>query len=142
MSRVRVLALCLIAAGVAWLVGGPLAGWVRPVALAALVGAAALLLVGRRMRPVISAIVALAGIAMLAGGAAGLGHSAWRSLVTLACGLAVAAGGSVALVAGRSWAAPGTRYERSSADARSEASAKPSSKDVWDALDRGDDLTR
>ncbi|WP_051367333.1 Trp biosynthesis-associated membrane protein [Hamadaea tsunoensis] len=167
--RTRSLLFCLVGAVAAWLVGQPLDTWVRPVALVALAGTGALLAL-RGLRSAAAVLVVLAGLTLLAGGVTGFGTSAWRAVIVLAGGLAVVVGGSLALVTGRSWPSMSTRYERTGSEDDSVAGAPasgepvgepiagengrdsaaagvrstapaPTSKDVWDALDRGEDPT-
>ena len=138
----------------------PLVAGLGIVGLAGVVG---LLATRRWGRLAVAAIVALSGLAVLAGAltrlgapgpatardlldrsgrAAGAGavtataHPGWP-LLAAAGGLLLALGGLAALVRSRRWPTMSARYERPAA--RTER--PPTDAAVWDALDRGDDPT-
>ncbi|MEV4708246.1 Trp biosynthesis-associated membrane protein [Actinoplanes sp. NPDC049316] len=131
--------------------GTEVAPWVLALALVALAGGGALLATRGAVRRVLGALLALAGLGVVAGaitgragldvGAAGAGGTVWP-VACVAGGLLVLAGGWSALRHGHEWPGMGARYERRP----QEAPAAPEDQRVdtraaWDALDRGDDPT-
>jgi hypothetical protein len=114
--------------------GGPLPAALAVVALA---GAGALLATRGAGRLAVGVLLGLSGLGIAAGGARGL-PGAWPVLCVLG-GVAVAAAGAATVVRGRGWQSMGTRYERA-ADVPSRI-GPGSEKELWDALDRGEDPT-
>ncbi|MGH6654148.1 MAG: Trp biosynthesis-associated membrane protein, partial [Actinocrinis sp.] len=86
----------------------------------------------------------------------GVTNTAWP-YVTIAGGLLVALGGALTLARGRSWSGLSNRYEVAPAEGAAAAAGKsdhqnsvgqagdgagePSTRDLWDALNRGADPT-
>lgn len=137
--------------------------------LAGLAGAVALFAVRRIGRYLVGAVLFAAGAGTVAAVAANLGrldsaqlartaeqtlgasaaqlgavsNTAWP-YVTLAGGVLVALAGALTLVRGRSWTGLSNRYERNtsaSASAPSPSADEPTSRDLWDAINRGTDPT-
>lgn len=127
--------------------GGDLVPWAAAAALVGLAGGLALLATRGRGRLVVAALLALAGLGVVAGGVRGLAGDTtvgWP-LLGVAGGLLVLAAGVVALVRGRQWAAMGARYDAPStrtAEAHAVTGGDTPPAALWDALDRGDDPTR
>jgi hypothetical protein len=107
----------------------PGAGGAAALALVALAGAGAALLVRNRARTALGAVLLLVGAALVA---VGLSPTRWAAV---AGGGLVAAGALVVVLRARGWPQPRSRYE---APART-TSGSP--RDAWDALDRGEDPT-
>lgn len=143
--------------------GAQLLAWLPALAVAALAGSGALLATRRAGRTVIGVLLAVSGLGVAIGGGYGLvavdGVSpAWPALCVLG-GLVVAAAGALAVSRGRSWTGLGSRYDRPQRthhrpSPRQEpvsglgpplppesGSPRMSGKDLWDALDRGEDPT-
>jgi hypothetical protein len=117
--------------------GGPLPS---ALAVAALAGAGALLATRGAGRLAVGVLLMLSGVGITVGGARGL-PGAWPALC-VAGGVAVLAAGAATVVRGRGWLSMGTRYERATApDAPSRTGRPSTGKDLWDALDRGEDPT-
>jgi hypothetical protein len=131
--RGPVLLLIVVGAALAWFTAGNLAAWVRPVALVALAGGGALLATRGVLRQVVAVLVVLAGAGLLLSGAP----------VPIVGAVAVIAGGGFAAVFSRVWPSMGARYERTSVTAptTTPSAAELSTRDVWEALDRGEDPT-
>ena len=123
-------------------------GWGRVAvgALVAAAGALATVLVGRVLADVGAAVsrsgsVVRSGFVAFEGGA-GPALSPWPYAVLLGSVLLLLAG-LLAVVRGRGWPALGRRYEAPAArPAAATAEGGPGDKDVWEALDRGEDPTR
>ncbi|MGN6333152.1 MAG: Trp biosynthesis-associated membrane protein [Motilibacteraceae bacterium] len=147
--------------------GASLAPGVTAVGLLALAAVAGLLAVRGVARQLVGLVVLAAGVAALAYAVAGaratpttdgtveaVSHGAWPWVAALG-GALVAAAGALAVLHGRRWSALSSRYERSagSSGASVERSAEGGSpqptsegslaggKELWDALDRGEDPT-
>jgi uncharacterized membrane protein (TIGR02234 family) len=137
--------------------GDQLAGGARVLGLVGLAGVAALPASRRLGRPVVGALVAAAGVGVvavlvrvLADPAAavrrtptvppdvrvGAGLGAWP-YVGIAGGLLLVAAGLLAVARGRSWLEMSARYD---APSKPEA-ARVKESSLWDALDRGEDPT-
>jgi uncharacterized membrane protein (TIGR02234 family) len=79
---------------------------------------------------------------------AGIGNEAWPYL-TIAGGVLVAISGAITLLRGGKWTGLSSRYERTAAAAAPASppsdpaapAAEPTSRDLWDALNRGADPT-
>jgi len=99
----------------------------------ALAGAGALLATRGRGRTVVGVLLAGIGLGIVAGAVPGL-PAGWPALCA-AGGLAVAAAGAFAVARGHGWPHMGTRYERA-------ASRTDPDRDLWEALDRGEDPTK
>jgi uncharacterized membrane protein (TIGR02234 family) len=147
--------------------GATLAPGVTAVGLLALAAVAGLLAVRGLARQLVGLVVLAAGVAALAYAVAGaratprtdgtveaVSHGPWPWVAALG-GALVAVAGALAVVHGRRWSALSGRYERSTAgaDRRGEQPAGGGSphrppeggpsggKELWDALDRGEDPT-
>ncbi|GGN77753.1 membrane protein [Actinoplanes lobatus] len=127
--------------------GADVEPWLIGLAVAALAGTGALLAtrgVARRLLGVllIGAAAGIAAGAVLARvtldpGAAGTAGSIWPVLCVLG-GAAVGVGGLLAARHGHLWPAMSARYERTAPTA---AEPVDGTRELWDALDRGDDPT-
>ena len=124
--------------------GTSYAGAVKPLALAALAGAAALLATRRRARVVVGALLVVVALgAALATVVAAFPHttatvqehSVWRFVVIVGA-VPVAVAGATAVARGRRWAEMSARY-----DAPGTVREKDPDVALWDALDQGDDPT-
>ncbi len=116
-------------------------GWPIAVALVALAGTGALLATRGRARTVIGALLSVAGIAIIAGGADGLRFAAgaryaWPVLVMLG-GLLVTYAGFRTVREGSTWPSMGAKYERAAAP----KDRPVTDATMWDDLDRGVDPT-
>jgi uncharacterized membrane protein (TIGR02234 family) len=123
--------------------------WLIGLAVVALAGTGALLATRGVARRLLGAVLALTGAGVAAGavlaragidpGAAGLAGSAWP-IACVCGGAAVVVAGVLAARHGHRWSAMSSRYERRPAApvTVTEASA---GRDLWDALDRGEDPT-
>jgi uncharacterized membrane protein (TIGR02234 family) len=144
--------------------GREVAGAAQALSLVGFAGVVAIAATKRRGRVLVGALVALAGVLVVADVvslmARGLGHELARSgcsglciisdqqynagptwlwpVLTLLGGLVMAAGGALVAVRGRRWAALSSSYQ---VPAARETAAEPTDKSTWDALDRGDDPT-
>jgi hypothetical protein len=120
--------------------GSSTAPWLTPASWAALAGCGALLATRRWSRGLVAALIALAGLAVLAGGLIGVveGGRIYLPLIVVLCGLGLTAVGGVAVLRGNAWPAMGSRYERAP-EPVTEASDRPG--DIWASLDRGEDPT-
>jgi uncharacterized membrane protein (TIGR02234 family) len=155
--------------------GSSVAPGTTALALVAAAGGVALLTSGRVLRLVVAVVLALAGagitvLALMSAadpvGAvapavsratgttqapdAGSAHVTGWPWAAAAGGALVAAGGVLALVRGRTWAAPSRRYDRDAGPSASPvpavgtaatAAARDASLDAWDRLSDGDDPT-
>ncbi len=101
-------------------------------ALASLAGVALLLIVGRRLRPILA--VLLIG---LGAGLTGAGMSGW-GLLQVAAGVLIVMAGVVTLVGGGTWGEQGARYETRQPGSEHVGSTPG---DAWRALDAGVDPT-
>jgi len=145
----------------------PLVPALAIVGLTAVVG---LLAVRGRVRTVVAAVVALAGLALLVAALAHVGAPspsrtaelltdqgplpgrdptrpvtagpvpAWPLLTALGA-LALAAAGTRTALYGSRWTALSTRYDAAAARATPATAPTPTTATLWDALDRGDDPT-
>jgi uncharacterized membrane protein (TIGR02234 family) len=125
--------------------GADLQPWLVGLAVVALAGAGAMLATRGVARRVLGVLLALTGAGVAAGAvlaraatdpdAAGVAGSAWPAACVLG-GAAVAAGGVLAARHGHLWSAMSSRYERRPAPA-----SLDEGRELWDALDRGDDPT-
>ena len=118
--------------------GGP--DLARGLALVGLAGSAALLLLGPTGRRAVAACLALSGAGIVAatvGTALRVGLTGWAAVTATAGSVLFAAGVWCLLRAGL-WSAPSTRYERTNRTERTDAGA---GRQLWDALDRGEDPT-
>jgi len=132
--------------------GGSLAPLLPALGLVALAGAGGLLATHGLARRVTAALLALsglgaAGLALAAGGRTGVALG-WVTFAALG-GLIAASAGVVAVARSLAWPALGRRYERPAASSGAPATDRTgssgdaeSSRDLWDALDRGEDPTR
>jgi hypothetical protein len=126
--------------------GTSVAPWVWPLALVALAGVGALPATRRTGRLAVGVLLCVVGVAVAAGGLVGLTtvdgvRVAWPLLCVLAGGL-VAGCGALAAGRGHRWPAMGTRYERRAEPApRTPATGRVPDKELWEALDRGEDPT-
>ena len=109
--------------------GGVLLALQPAVGLAVLAGCGAALLLRPRARSVLAGVMTLLGVAV---GVLGASRSEGP---LVAAGLAVTLAAAVATVRSPRWPPP----ERA---ARSDGHRSPSSRDTWEALDRGEDPTR
>lgn len=163
--------LVLVAAGRTWLSGveelpaplpardvaltaGDLGLALQALGLVGLAGVPALAATRRAGRIVVGVVLLLAGVLVVvraAGvlldpdGAAdpdGLSLTAWPA-VAVAGGLLLVAAGLLVAVRGRRWAALGRRYEAPGASAQTdpETSGPVAERELWEALDRGEDPT-
>ncbi len=131
--------------------GTDLLPWVSALALVALAGGGAVLATRGRVRRLLGGLLTLLGLAVAAGGGYGLTAAfdgevsrQWPALC-LVGGLIAAAGGLVTALRGGDWPAMGARYERPVRAAEQSPTDGPavgrSTRDAWDALDRGEDPT-
>jgi len=122
--------------------GADLASWVVPLSVVALAGAVALYATRGTARTVLAVILALAGLAVAAGGAYGLAREPglWP-VATAVGGLAVLAVAVLALRAGAHWPHMSNRYERGSRPRAATTALSDDPVDLWNALDRGEDPT-
>ncbi|MFU8872591.1 Trp biosynthesis-associated membrane protein [Micromonospora sp. SL4-19] len=131
--------------------GADLLPWVSALALVGLAGGGAVLATRGRVRRLLGGLLTLVGLGVAAGGGYGLTASfgggvsrQWPALV-LAGGLVAAAGGVFTALRGDGWPAMGARYERSDRTAGRADAGRPaverSTRDAWEALDRGEDPT-
>jgi uncharacterized membrane protein (TIGR02234 family) len=122
--------------------------WLIGLAVVALAGTGALLATRGVARRVLGAVLVLTGAGVVVGAvlaragidpdAAGPAGSVWP-IACAAGGAAVVAAGVLAARHGHRWSAMSSRYERRpAAAAPTEVSA---GRDLWDALDRGEDPT-
>lgn len=143
--------------------GNDLSAGVTALGLTALAGGLALFATQRLARRLVGVLLIAAGVgaAVYAFGERGAGHASrvladkasakgfaagsvaahtasWWILAVLG-GVLVAVAGAVALVRGAAWPGMSSRYEN--AAAKKAAADTGSSKDLWDALDRGEDPT-
>jgi hypothetical protein len=117
---------------------------VRAVGVAALAAAAVLPLLRGRGRRLLGALGMLLGGLGVAAAVAGrpVQPDAWSLAAVVAAAL-VAACGTLVLVRAPRWPQAGTRFERSGAGPTATAGGEAArSREVWDALDRGEDPTR
>jgi uncharacterized membrane protein (TIGR02234 family) len=127
--------------------GTSVAGAVKPLALVALAGAAALLATKRWGRVAVGVLLVAAGVGTIiaaaqAGGPHTAGvifqrHPAWR-IVTVIAALPVVAAGLAAAARGNRWSEMSARYE---APGTVRERAQDPDVALWEALDRGDDPT-
>lgn len=121
--------------------GGSLVGWLAPLPVVAVAGAGALLATRRAGRVLIGVLLVVVGLAIVAGAGYGVTRAddpGWP-LVAVLGGLLVAGAGGLAVAKGRDWPGMSARYQR-----RDDVRPTPfpsTSRDVWDALDRGQDPT-
>lgn len=143
--------------------GGDLSPVLTPLALAGLAGVVAVLATKGAGRTVVAALVALCGAGAAAGTWAALGSvtvTGWlreRNMLRAAAGLPwepvpawpvvaglgavlLLAGGVFAVLRGRGWAGMSARYDRA-AGGPAPARRVHEDRELWDALDRGDDPT-
>ncbi|HEU4676714.1 MAG TPA: Trp biosynthesis-associated membrane protein [Motilibacteraceae bacterium] len=147
--------------------GATLAPGVTAVGLLALAAVAGLLAVRGLARQLVGLVVLAAGVAALAYAVAGaratpradgtveaVSHGPWPWVAALG-GALVAVAGALAVLHGRRWSALSSRYERSAGGAGGSAQQPaesgpqhrppegrpPGGKELWDALDRGEDPT-
>jgi hypothetical protein len=128
--------------------GASLAPALPALGLVALAGVGGLLATHGTARRIVGGLVTAAAagvvalvVAALAGGGI---RPAWP-VVCLAGAAVVAAGGAVGAVRGAAWPGLGRRYERTTLRSAEPAPADGetgASRDLWDALDRGEDPTR
>jgi MFS family permease len=122
--------------------GSDVAGAVRPLALVALAGTAALLATRRWGRVVVGVLLLAAGVgtavaAIGAGYPPGAHHlDGWRIVVVVAA-VPVAVSGLAAAARGSRWSVMSARYDAPGARQR----VQDPDVALWDALDRGDDPT-
>lgn len=126
--------------------GVQLLPWLPALALVTLAGWGAVLATRGRVRRLLGGALTGLGVAVAAGGGYGLvaGFSGeisrqWPLLCLLGGGCAAAAGVLTA-VRGDRWSVMGARYERSAGAATGPVPGR-STRDTWDALDRGADPT-
>ncbi|MFI5838374.1 Trp biosynthesis-associated membrane protein [Catenuloplanes sp. NPDC051500] len=124
--------------------GGDLLSWLQPLAVVSLAGAGAVLATRGLTRRLIGGLLAVLGVAMVAGAAFELAEGLWPVLTGIG-GLAVFAAGGWTAVRGAHWPSMGARYERSPHTAEKEPlpalNAPRGTRQAWDALDRGEDPT-
>jgi hypothetical protein len=109
-------------------------GWVRAVALVGLAGVGVLLVVGARLRVAVGGLLAAVGAVLaVAGVAAAFADRVPKQIAVVAGGVALAVAGWWTVRHGREWSSLGAKYERPSSD---------TPRDMWEAMDRGDDPTR
>jgi hypothetical protein len=123
--------------------GADVQPWLIGLAVVALAGTGALLATRGVARRVLGVLLALTGTGVVAGAAlarAGVDPGTAGPVWPLACacgGVAVLAGGVLAARHGHLWSAMSARYER-----RPAAPVEvETGRDLWDALDRGEDPT-
>jgi hypothetical protein len=111
--------------------GGP--AWLTACGLVALAAAGALVAARGFGRRLVGVLLAMMGIGVAVSGGVGLvtGKVVAGPLVAILAGLVLTACGGLAAVRERKWPVMGARYERS----------VPNKRDIWDALDRGEDPT-
>ncbi|WP_018350809.1 Trp biosynthesis-associated membrane protein [Longispora albida] len=103
--------------------------WLPAACAVALAGAGALIATRGIARRVVGVLIALSGLAIVAGSNYG---ELPLSAANAVCGALVAAAGTLAALRSSAWPVMGARYER-----------KPDRPgDLWDALDRGEDPTQ
>lgn len=112
-------------------------GWAKGLALVALAGSGALLAVGGWARRVLGVLLAAVGLVLVgAGGYAAIDATAARPVAVAAGGAAVLVAGWLAVRFSGEWAVLGARFERGAS-----AGVPETPKELWDALDRGEDPT-
>ncbi|MDX6257725.1 MAG: hypothetical protein QOJ11_4059 [Frankiales bacterium] len=139
----------LLAAGRPWAkvaartyTGSNVAGAVRPLALVALAGTAALLATRRWGRIAVGVLLVVAGVgtavAAIRAGYPNSAHhlEAWR-IVTIVAAVPVTVAGLAAATRGYRWSVMSARYDAPGARQR----VQDPDVALWDALDRGDDPT-
>jgi drug/metabolite transporter (DMT)-like permease len=121
-------------------IGAALAPWLPALALVALAGAGALVATRRTGRTLVGVLLVACGLGIVLAAVHGLrdGASAGWPVLCAAGGVVVAGTGLVAARRGRRWPVMGSRYERPAAPASDSA---PTSTEMWDAIDRGNDPT-
>jgi uncharacterized membrane protein (TIGR02234 family) len=141
--------------------GSELVPGLQALGLVGLAGVVAIAATRRWGRVVVGALLVLTGVGVLAavlgtdvprealrsdtvtgaGAAAGeAGRTAWP-VVTALGGLVVAAAGLLTALRGRGWAGLGRRYDAPTARVAPERTGAAAERDLWEALDRGDDPT-
>lgn len=115
--------------------GGEVAPWLLPCALAAGAAFLALLVAGRRARRLIGAVAALAGIAVLLGGALNVA-SGPAPIGAGVAGLVMAAAGVRAALGSGRWPEPSARYDSKRPD---DGVIAEDPVELWNALDSGRD---
>jgi len=127
--------------------GGSLLPALPAMGLVMLAGAGALFATRGMARRAVGALVLVAGVVAAILAAVSLLRAGvtpvWPVLAFVGAALAVAAGGFT-IVRGASWPALGRRYDRPARPVHSGQAAAPAGndRDLWDALDRGEDPTR
>ncbi|MFC4064268.1 Trp biosynthesis-associated membrane protein [Actinoplanes subglobosus] len=128
--------------------GADLQPWLIGLAVVALAGTGALLATRGVARRLLGGLLALAGAGVVvgavlarAGADPGVASPVWP--IACACGgAAVVVGGVLAARHGHRWSAMSSRYERRpAAPAEVETAGPAAGRDLWDALDRGEDPT-
>jgi hypothetical protein len=128
--------------------GRDLVPWAAAAALVAVAGGLALVATRGWGRAALSAVLALAGLAIGGGGVAGLAGSGARDGAALAAGwpvlcclggVLILAAGLLGLWRGGGWPAMGARYEPPTGTVRTPEPVTGA--ELWDSLDRGDDPT-
>lgn len=121
--------------------GADLLAWLPPLAVVSLAGTGALIATRGPVRRAIGVLLAVLGVAVVAGAATRLGAGGWPAL-TLLGGVAVTVAGGATVARGAGWPSLGARYERRSAAGPAPAVNAPrGTRQAWDALDRGEDPT-
>lgn len=127
--------------------GGDLVPWLPALAVVGLAGAGAVIATRGVARRLVGVLLLALGLGVAAGGGYGLALAAAAAWPTLGVvgGLLVAAGGALTLARGKHWPTMGTRYERVAVRAPGPGGAasrdERSTRQAWDALDRGEDPT-
>ncbi|MEH0842381.1 Trp biosynthesis-associated membrane protein [Micromonospora sp. CPCC 205711] len=131
--------------------GADLLPWLSALALVGLAGGGAVLATRGLTRRALGVLLALLGAAVAVGGGygvlagfAGSVSRQWPALC-LVGGVLAAVGGLLTALRGGGWPAMGARYERPGRSGPEPATDGPvagrSSREAWDALDRGEDPT-
>ncbi|MBB5869324.1 hypothetical protein F4553_002703 [Allocatelliglobosispora scoriae] len=131
----RAIVVGLAGAGLAALVAD--SGWSRALALVALAGSLALLALSGTARRALGGLLAAIGLALVAIGVyAASADAAPKMLLVSLGGTAVAYSGWLVIRHSPAWTGMSSTYDRPTPTADPETS-----KDIWDALDRGEDPT-
>lgn len=132
--------------------GRDLAAGVQALGLVGLAGVVAIPATRRWGRVMVGVLLALAGLGVVLSSAGAdvvaeagrvadgeVGQTPWRA-VTAGGGVLLCAAGVLVAVRGRGWASLGRRYEPPAGEPTAPAAAAPE-RELWEALDRGEDPT-